>query len=111
LSEYQFIGFRAVDRPLTDRDLAFARKQSTRAEISRWYFENEYHYGDFHGNVDGLLRHGFDTHLHYADFGIRTIAIRLPTGLPFPKPFWSKYTSVGGLTWKKDSKGQVIPVV
>ena len=58
MSEYQFLAFRAVDRPLTARDLAFARKQSSRAEITRWGFENEYHFGDFHGDADGLLRHG-----------------------------------------------------
>ena len=106
MSEYQFLAFRAVDRPLTDRDLAFARKQSSRAEITRWGFENEYHFGDFHGDADGLLRHGYDAHLHYANFGIRKIAIRLPTGLPFPKSVWSKYIGLDGLAWKKDSRGK-----
>ena len=106
MSEYQFVAFRAVDRPLTDRDLIYARKQSTRAEITRWYFENEYHFGDFHGDADGLLRRGFDVHLHYANFGIRKISIRLPAGLPFPKSVWSKYIGVGELSWKKDSKGK-----
>ena len=33
MSEYQYLAFRAVDRCLTERELAFARKQSTRAEI------------------------------------------------------------------------------
>ena len=106
LSEYQFIAFRAVDRPLTDRDLVYARKQSTRAEVNRWRFENEYHFGDFHGDTNGLLRHGYDVHLHYANFGIRKIAIRLPTGLPFPKEVWSDYIGVGELSWKQDSKGK-----
>lgn len=36
MSEYQYIQFRAVDRPLTDKELAYVEKQSTRAEISRW---------------------------------------------------------------------------
>lgn len=106
MSEYQFLAFRAVDRPLTDRDLVYARKQSSRAEITRWYFENEYHFGDFGGDADALLRHGYDAHLHYANFGIRKIALRLPAGLPFPKSVWSNYVSVGGLTWNKDSKGK-----
>ena len=44
MSEYQYIEFLAVDRPLTDSELKFAEKQSTRAEISRWSFQNEYHY-------------------------------------------------------------------
>ena len=106
MSEHQFLAFRAVDRPLTDRDLVYARKQSSRAEITRWYFENEYHFGDFHGDADGLLRHGYDVHLHYANFGIRKIALSLPSGLPFPRSVWSKYIAVDGLTWKKDSRSK-----
>ncbi len=105
MSEYQYVAFRAVDRPLTDHELVFAKEQSTRAQISRWSFENEYHYGDFHGDTNGLLRHGYDVHLHYANFGVRTIAFRLPAGLPFAKPVWSNYIGIGELTWMKDRKG------
>ena len=104
VSEYQYVAFRAVDRPLTDAELKFAEQQSTRAEISRWSFQNEYHFGDFRGHVNGLLRHGYDVHLHYANFGIRTAAFRLPAGLPFPKPLWSQYIGIGELTWKKDRR-------
>jgi hypothetical protein len=106
MSEYQYVVFRAVDRPLTDREFAFARKQSTRAEITPWSFENEYHYGDFHGDATGLLRRGFDAHLHCANFGVRTIAFRLPAGLPVPKRVWSRYVGVGELKWIKDPKGK-----
>ena len=106
MSEYQFLAFRAVDRPLTDRELAYARKHSSRAEITRWYFENEYHFGDFRGDANGFLRHGYDVHLHYANFGIRRIAVRLPAGLPFPKAVCSKYTGVEGISWKRDAKGR-----
>jgi hypothetical protein len=105
VSEYQFLAFRAVDRPLTDRGMAYARKQSSRAEITRWYFENEYHFGDFRGDAFGLLQHGYDVHLHYANFGVRKIMIRLPAGFPFPKAVWSSYIGVGELSWKKDAKG------
>jgi hypothetical protein len=105
VSEYQYVAFRAIDRPLTDRELVFAEEQSTRAEISRWSFENEYHYGDFRGDANGLLKHGYDVHLHYANFGVRTIAFRLPAGLPFAKPVWSNYIEIGELTWMKDRKG------
>jgi hypothetical protein len=106
VSEYQYLAFRAVDRRLTERELAFARKQSTRAEITPWALENEYHFGDFHGDAKGLLRRGFDAHLHYANFGIRRIAFRLPAGLPFPKRVWSQYIGVGELKWIKDRKGK-----
>lgn len=106
MSEYQYLAFWAVDRRLTERELAFARKQSTRAEITPWSFENEYHFGDFHGDAEGLLRRGFGAHLHYANFGIRRIAFRLPGGLPCPKRVWSQYIGVGELKWIKDPKGK-----
>lgn len=106
LSEYQYIAFRAVDRPLSDRELAFAEKQSTRARISRWSFTNKYNFGDFRGDANGLLRHGYDVHLHYANFGVRKIALRFPEGLPFPKAVWSQYAGARTLGWKKDAKGK-----
>jgi hypothetical protein len=97
VSEYQYVAFRAVDRPLTDKELEFARQQSTRAEISRWSFENEYHFDDFRGDAKGLARHGYDVYLHYANFGIRTVAFRMPAGLPFSKPEkrWAVTTARG----------------
>ena len=98
MSEYQYIAFRAADRPLTDKEIAFAETQSSRAAISRWSFENEYHYGDFRGDPDKLLRGGYDVHLHYANFGIRRVLLRLPHGLLLPKQDWSAYVSAEGLT-------------
>ncbi len=45
MSEYQYVHFLAVDRPLDDEPLEFMRRQSIRADISRWEFTNEYHFG------------------------------------------------------------------
>lgn len=105
MSEHQYIEFRAIDRPLTTSELAYARKQSSRAEISAWSFKNEYNFGDFRGDVNGLLQRGYDAHLHYANFGIRKIALRLPSGLPFSKNVWKQYVGPEGLTWKPDHGG------
>ena len=105
MSEYQYLEFRAVDRPLTDKELAYVRKQSSRAEISRWSFTNEYNFGDFRGNADGMLCRGYDVFLHYANFGVRTIKIRLPAGLPFGQKLWSKFIDGKLLKWKPDPKG------
>jgi hypothetical protein len=104
MSEYQYIEFRAVDRPLTDKELAYAEKQSSRAEISRWCFSNEYSYGEFCGNVDGMLRRGYDICLEYANYGTRTLKIRLPDGFPFEKKLLSKFIDGAHLIWKKDPK-------
>jgi hypothetical protein len=59
-------------------------RQSSRAEITPWSFDNEYHFGDFRGNALEMPRRGYDIHLHYANFGIRKLMIRLPRGFPDP---------------------------
>jgi hypothetical protein len=82
MSEFQYVAFRAIDGPVRDKDLDYMRQQSSRAEITPWAFANEYHYSDFRGNAVEMLRRGYDLHLHYANFGIRKLMIRLPQGLP-----------------------------
>jgi hypothetical protein len=105
MSEFQYVGFRAVDAPLTDKQLEYMENQSSRAEITRWSFNNEYHYGDFRGNPAEMLRRGYDVHLHYANFGIRTIMFRLPQGLPASKVACKKYMDGENVRWQPDSKG------
>lgn len=105
MSEYQYIGFRAAEKPVSDKDLEYMRKQSSRAEITPWSFDNEYHYGDFGGDALNMLRRGYDIHLHYANFGIRTLLIRLPHNLP-NTPGASPYFAEDGLQFDKDKQGQ-----
>ncbi|MCA9011391.1 MAG: hypothetical protein KDB01_16680, partial [Planctomycetaceae bacterium] len=106
MSEYQYIEFQAVDRPLNDKQLAFAQRQSSRAEVSRRSLTVEYHYSDFRGDVNGLLRNGFDVFLHYANYGVREIRWRLPGGLTFGKAVWSKFVDDERLKWSKDAAGK-----
>lgn len=80
MSEYQYVAFRAIDGPVSEKNLDYMRRQSSRAEITPRSFDNEYHYGDFHGDALGMLRRGYDIHLHYANFGVRSLLIRLPDG-------------------------------
>jgi hypothetical protein len=105
MSEYQFVAFRAVDSALSDRQLAYAEKQSSRADLSRWEMSVDYHYSDFRGDTDGLLRRGFDVFLQYANYGIRDIRMRLPQGLPLPKKVWKSFIDGERLEWKPDKKG------
>ncbi len=56
VSEYQFVHFLAMDRPLDDKPLAFMKRQSTCADVTRWEFTNEYHFGDFHGNAKEMVQ-------------------------------------------------------
>jgi hypothetical protein len=104
MSEYQYIGFRAIDSGVSEKNLQYMRGQSTRAEITPWSFENEYHYGDFHGNAVEMLRRGYDIHLHYANYGTRTLLIRLPGGLPDAKTA-KPYLDGESLRFCKDKRG------
>ncbi len=106
MSEYQFIHFLAIDKPLNDKQMAFMRRQSTRAEITEWEFTNEYDFGDFRGDTKEMLRRGFDIHLHYANFGIRRLMIRLPRGIPCERRTFDKFLVEGCMDWIADKKGK-----
>lgn len=105
MSEYQYVAFQAVDGPLNDKQLEFARRQSTRAEVSRWSLSVEYHYSSFRGDANGLLRRGYDVYLQHTNYGSREIKLRLPRGMPFAKDVWLKYVDGENLNWKSDAKG------
>jgi hypothetical protein len=104
MSEYQYVAFRAIDGPVSEKNLAFMRRQSSRAEITPWSFDNEYNFGDFRGDPAEMLRRGYDFHLHYANFGIHKLMIRLPHGLPDPRAA-EPYFVEGALYFLKDQKG------
>lgn len=104
MSEYQYVAFRALDGPVSDENLKFMRQQSSRAEITPWSFDNEYHFGDFHGKAAEMLRRGYDLHLHYANFGTRTLMIRLPHRLPDSAV--QRYFLKDSLFFERDKQGQ-----
>jgi hypothetical protein len=104
MSEFQRIAFRAIDGPVSEENLEYMRQQSSRAEITSSSFDNEYHFGDFRGNAEEMLRRGYDLHLHYANFGIRKLLIRLPHGLPDVKAV-KPYLDQDALQFLKDKRG------
>lgn len=106
MSEHQVVMFRAVDAPLNDQQLAYAQKQSSRAEVSRWSFSVEYNYSEFRGDADGLLRHGYDVFLQHTNYGVRELKLRLPHGMPFPKSVWDQYQPGRNFRWESDPKGK-----
>jgi hypothetical protein len=81
MSEYQYYEFLALDRPLTDDEYEQVRALSTRAQISRTRFVNEYHWGDFRGDPDVLMDRFYDAHLYFANWGTRILMLRLPVAL------------------------------
>lgn len=80
MSEYQYYEFRAIDRPLTDRQVQELRAISTRAAISRTSFSNDYTYGDLKANPRDLLVKYFDASLHFANWLFLEVAFRYPKG-------------------------------
>jgi hypothetical protein len=78
MSEYQYYEFVAIDGPISDEGLRYARGCSTRASVSRMRWQNTYNFGGFHGSVDTLLKY-YDAHFYIANWG----SVRL--GLAFPK--------------------------
>jgi hypothetical protein len=105
MSEHQIVKFRAIDRPLSDKQLKFMERQSSRAEFTRWEFGVDYHYSSFRGDVDGMLRNGYDIFLMYSNYGCCEIRMRLPHGLPFPNNVWSRYLNSDWLNWSADKVG------
>ena len=81
MSEYQYYEFRAVDRPLDERELRVLRSLSTRAEISPTSFVNTYNWGDFQGDPGTLMEKCFDAFVYLANWGTRRLAFRLPRTL------------------------------
>jgi hypothetical protein len=104
MSEYQYVGFRAIDAPLSKNNLKYMRTQSAHAEITPWSFDSNYAFGDFHGNAPEMLRRGYDFFFHYANFGVRTLSIRLPDGLPHGAPA-QPYFVEGSFEFRKDKTG------
>jgi len=77
MSEYQYYEFAAIDGPISDEGLKYARVFQPRQRVPcPW--QNTYHFGDFHGSVDTLLKY-YDAHFYIANWG----TVRL--GLAFPK--------------------------
>jgi hypothetical protein len=81
MSEYQYYEFRAVDRPLSGKDMKALRNISTRAQITPTSFVNEYNYGDFKGNPRKLVEQFFDVFLYVANWGTRRFMFKVPRNL------------------------------
>ncbi|WP_405135389.1 hypothetical protein [Nocardia sp. NBC_01388] len=84
MSEYQYYEFVAVDRPLTDRQLAQVRELSTRARITATRFVNEYHWGNFRGDPARMIERYYDAHLYVTNWGTHRFMIKLPSRMLAP---------------------------
>lgn len=78
MSEYQYYEFRAIDRPLTSREMSSLRAISSRADITPRSFVNTYDYGDFGGDPDALMQEFFDAFVYVANWGTHQFMLRAP---------------------------------
>lgn len=78
MSEYQYYAFQALDRPLSEEQMAELRAISTRAEITPTSFTNVYHWGDLKADPIDLLAKYFDAFLYVANWGTHWLAFRFP---------------------------------
>ncbi len=78
VSEYLYYEFRAVDRPLTHREIRELRALSTRAEITATSFVNTYEWGDFKGDPNVLMEKYFDAFVYTANSCVFQLVLRLP---------------------------------
>ena len=78
MSEYQYYEFLALDQPLTDKQMLEVRSFSTRARITPTSFVNEYHWGDFKGNIDSFMTKYYDAFVYLANWGTHDLRFRLP---------------------------------
>jgi hypothetical protein len=96
--EYQYYEFRAVDRPLTEREMRDLRSISSRAEITPVSFTNHYEWGNFKGDPRKMMFQYFDAFLYLANWGTRQVMFRVPADAIDAKaaaPYSSEYgTSV-----------------
>jgi flagellar motility protein MotE (MotC chaperone) len=78
MSEYLYYEYRAVDRPLTHREIRELRALSTRAEITATSFINAYEWGDFKGDPNILMEKYFDAFVCTANGCVFQLVLRLP---------------------------------
>src|SRR5947209_19721615 len=106
MSEYQYYEFQAIDRPLTEKEMAELRTYSSRARITPTSFANEYSYGSFKGDEDAWMEKYFDAYLYLANWGTRVFKIRLPTRV-LDASTASEYC--GECAWMREKDGKSIP--
>ncbi len=81
MSEYQYYEFRAIDRPLSKRELAELRALSSRAQITPVSFVNTYNWGNLKGDPLQLMEKYFDASVYVANWGTRELMLRIPARL------------------------------
>lgn len=78
MSEYQYYEFSAIDRSLTQTEMAKLRAVSSRGVITPVSFVNHYEWGDFKADPDDWMRRYFDAFVHTTNWCSCWLALRVP---------------------------------
>ena len=106
MSEYQYYEFQAIDRPLTEKEMARLRSYSTRARITPASFVNDYSWGDFKGDADAWMEKYFDAFLYLANWGTHILKLRLPARLLDADT--TRLYCAGEHAWVREKNGKAI---
>jgi hypothetical protein len=106
VSEYQYLEFQAIDRPLRKKEMAELRSYSTRARSTPTRFVNEYSWGNFKGDADVWMDKYFDAFLYMANWGTHIPKLRLPDTQLIAKA--ARLYAVGERTAVRVKNGNVI---
>lgn len=86
MSEYQYYGWQALDRPLNERELAeVAQLSSHMDQVSSTRASVTYQWGDFKHRPEQILLKYFDVFIYDSNFGYRRVIFRIPKKLLDPK--------------------------
>ncbi len=86
MSEYQYHELLALDQPMTDKQMREVRAFSTRARITPTSFVNEYHWGNFKGNINTFMTKYYDAFVYFANRGTHDLRFRLPKARRYVLP-------------------------
>jgi len=87
MSEYQYYEFRAIDRPLTQKEQDEIGKLSSRVQPTPQQATFVYNYGDFPGAPEKVLTQYFDMMLYIANWGTWQLMFRFPKAIAHPERF------------------------
>ena len=76
MSEFQYYDFRAVDRPLNDKERQEISSWSSRSKVSAHRAVFSYSYGDFREDFEDVVTKYFDMGFYYTNWGTKHIIFR-----------------------------------
>ena len=81
MNEFQTYHFRAIDRPLTNKEQDKVNELSSRFETTAYTYSLSYAYSDFRHDEEKVLEKYFDAFLYEASWGTRKLMFRFPKKL------------------------------